>query len=154
MCLVHSSILAKDADPPCTEHIKPCQSSIEDLEHAPHQIKLRFERVIDGDTLIAGGRKIRIWGIDAPEKGDTAYRVSGWLLQSLVENKVLSCKFINTDKYKRDVMQCYAGEQDIGSSMVRFGMARDYARYSAGYYQTEENEAKSRKRGIWEGNSP
>ncbi|MDD3021227.1 MAG: thermonuclease family protein [Alphaproteobacteria bacterium] len=92
---------------------------------------------------------IRVWGIDAPEENDPAYRISGWLLQSLVEGKVLNCRLVSIDKYKRDVMHCRAGDLDIGAVMVKFGMAKDYKRYSAGYYGPEEKEAKANKRGIW-----
>ena len=149
VCLIFSSASAKEVGLECEKHIKPCKSAFEASQNKPHQIKLKFERVIDGDTLIAEGRKIRIWGIDAPEKGDPAFRVSGWLLQSLVENKILICELINVDKYKRDVMKCNTDELDIGATMVKFGMARDYPRYSAGYYEPEEKEAKSKRRGIW-----
>jgi len=105
--------------------------------------------VIDGDTFVASGHTIRIWGIDSPEKDHPAYRVAGWFLESLTKDKKLGCKFIYKDKYKRDVMQCMADGVDIGSTMVRFGMAKDYKKYSGGYYLPEEEEAKAFKRGLW-----
>jgi endonuclease YncB( thermonuclease family) len=151
------SLEAKQVQSPCVGRDKLCPNLSEALQDKPEVLALKFERVVDGDTLIAGGRMIRVWGIDAPEKNDPAYRVSGWLLQSLVEGKILSCRFITVDKYKRDVMQCLAGELDVGAVMVKFGMAKDYKRYSAGYYQPEEKEAKTKKRGIWgsdQGNKP
>jgi endonuclease YncB( thermonuclease family) len=109
----------------------------------------KFERVVDGDTFVAGGRMIRVWGIDAPEKGDFAYKVSSWLLQSLVKDQILNCRLVDVDKYKRDVMQCKASDLDVASTMVKFGMAKDYRRYSGGYYTLEEDDAKKNKRGIW-----
>jgi endonuclease YncB( thermonuclease family) len=112
-------------------------------------LELKFERVVDGDTFKAGGRKIRIWGIDAPEKGELGHMVAGWFLGSMIENQLLSCKFIYKDKYKRDVMQCQAEGVDIGSEMVRFGLAKDYKKYSGGYYEPEQDDAKKFKRGIW-----
>lgn len=112
-------------------------------------VKVKVERVIDGDTFVASGRKIRVWGINAPEKDETGYKVAGWFLESLVKDGELSCKFIYKDKYQRDVMQCASKGVDIGSEMVRFGLAKDYKKYSGGYYRPEEYFAKKAKKGIW-----
>lgn len=110
---------------------------------------LKFERVIDGDTIIASNRKIRIWGIDTPEKDQPGYLAASWLLESLIKEGELSCKLIDMDKYKREVMHCLIDGLDIGSMMVKSGMARDYTKYSGGYYKQEQDKAKSEKRGIW-----
>jgi len=147
--LLSGPLEAKEIGSPCFEGNKLCSSFSEALKDKPNHVPLKFERIVDGDTFVAGHRVIRIWGIDAPEKNDPAYRISGWLLQSLIKDKTLDCRLISKDKYKRDVMQCHTEDIDIGSVMVKFGMAKDYKRYSAGYYRTEEIEAKSKKRGIW-----
>jgi endonuclease YncB( thermonuclease family) len=112
-----------------------------------HPFKL--ERVIDGDTIVASGRKIRLWGIDAPEKGDPLFKVATMFLESVLAEGGLSCKFIEKDRYKRDVMHCGVNGADIGSMMVQMGMARDYTRYSGGFYQEEEADARKNVRGIW-----
>lgn len=140
---------AKEVSSPCVSQQALCSDLPQALKDKPNIIPLKYERTIDGDTFVAGGRIIRVWGIDAPEKGDVAYKVSSWLLQSLVQDKVLNCRFIYLDKYKRSVMQCKSGDLDVGATMVKFGMAKDYKKYSAGYYQPEEKEAKELKRGIW-----
>lgn len=152
ICFFSFSLEAKEARSPCLSNNKPCSDFSKTLGGKSSELALKFEQVVDGDTFVAGGRTIRIWGIDAPAKSDPAYRVSGWLLQSLIEEKVLNCKLISLDKYKRAVMQCRAGDLDIGSVMVKFGMAKDYKHYSAGYYQPEEKEAIAKKRGIWSDN--
>jgi endonuclease YncB( thermonuclease family) len=47
--------------PPCPMHEeRPAQT------HFP----MELERVVDGDTIIASDTKIRLWGIDTPEKGE------------------------------------------------------------------------------------
>lgn len=149
LCIIPITLYAKETPSPCSQNKYLCPNISEAIQTKPALIDMALERIIDGDTFVASGRKIRVWGIDAPEKGDTAYRVSGWLLKSLLENKEIKCRFITVDKYKRDVMQCYSGDMDVGAVMVKFGMARDYRKYSAGYYQQEELEAKEKKRGIW-----
>ncbi|MEC8664726.1 MAG: thermonuclease family protein [Pseudomonadota bacterium] len=114
--------------------------------HAP----VKLERIVDGDTILASGRKIRLWGIDAPEMDESAGKVAKTFLGSILNNGTeLRCKFIEKDKYKRDVMHCTSDGLDIGSMMVQMGMAKDYSRYSGDYYQYEENLAKEKQRGIW-----
>lgn len=149
MLSVSLPVFAKEISSPCLDQKALCSGLPHALKDKPNIITLKYERTIDGDTFVAGGRIIRVWGIDAPEKGDVAYKVSMWLLQSLVQDKILNCRFISHDKYKRSVMQCLSGDLDVGSTMVKFGMAKDYKKYSAGYYQSEEKEAKELKRGIW-----
>src|SRR3989338_4307926 len=144
------SVEAKEISSPCENESELCSSLRGVIKDKPNQVSLKFERVVDGDTFVAGGRMIRVWGIDAPEKGYPAYKVSSWLLQSLVDSEILNCRLIDTDKYKRDVMQCRAGDLDVGATMVKFGMAKDYRKYSGGYYKSEQEEAKANKRGIWD----
>ena len=114
----------------------------------PYRVMI-LERVIDGDTIVASGQKIRLWGIDTPEKDEPHFLAAKMLLESLLKDGELSCKFIEEDRYQRSVMHCLIDGLDIGSMMVRVGMAKDYSRYSGDYYQYEENLAKSEKLGIW-----
>jgi len=114
--------------------------------HAP----VKLERVIDGDTIVASGRKIRLWGIDAPEADEDAGAVATMLLKSYLNTgEELRCKFIEKDRYKRDVMHCLSDDRDVGSMMVQLGYAKDFTKYSGGYYQFEEDKAKESGRGIW-----
>jgi len=112
-----------------------------------------FERVIDGDTFEASGKKIRLWGIDAPEKNEPGHWAATKLLEGLLSNNNddddLGCKLVDVDQYKRDVMHCFIDGLDVGSMMVQMGMATDYLKYSGGYYQFEEAKAKEEGRGIW-----
>ena len=110
---------------------------------------LAFERVVDGDTFKASGRTIRIWGINAPEKKQPLYEETTLALKAFLETGVLKCKLIEQDKYKRDVMHCYSGQNDLGALMVKAGFARDFAKYSGGFYRSEQNFAKSSNLGIW-----
>lgn len=128
-------------------------------QQQPVQIKtplrhLNYEYTIDGDTIVADGHKIRLWGIDAPEKSHHAYMASKLFLETFLEDSLLSCKFINKDRYARDVMHCFSDDIDIGALMVKMGMATDYKKYSGGYYQFEQKEAKDMQRGIWKKKEP
>ena len=111
--------------------------------------KLELERVVDGDTIMASGIKIRLWGIDAPEKNEPLYAVSSKALELFMNGGLLSCKFIEFDKYKRSVMHCFVGKRDLGASMVKTGFAKDYSKYSGDFYASEQRFAKKAKLGIW-----
>lgn len=108
-----------------------------------------LERVIDGDTFVSMGKKIRLWGIDAPEKGEDYSLAATLYLEVLLEKSPFSCFYKHTDRYKRLVMQCFSGELDIGEAMVSRGLAKDFTRYSKGYYLETEKEAKELGLGIW-----
>ncbi len=131
--------------------ISPCGAqtvNCTDIEENIYQ-EHKLERVIDGDTIVANEKTIRLWGIDAPEKNSSYYLASKLLLESLLQNGVLRCKFIEKDRYSRDVMHCLIETSDIGSLMVQAGMAENYSRYSDDYYLYEEKTAQAKKRGIW-----
>lgn len=108
-----------------------------------------LERVIDGDTFVSFGKKIRLWGIDAPEKGDAHYLSSKLYLEVILEKEPFSCYYKDKDKYQRLVMQCFSRGEDIARMMVQRGLARDYFRYSKGEYSSEESFAKDNAYGIW-----
>jgi endonuclease YncB( thermonuclease family) len=120
--------------------------SAEPASHAT----LVLERVIDGDTFVASGLKIRLWGIDAPERSEPLYQHSRLVLEQILRSGALSCSPVDRDRYDRVVMQCRSDETDIGSLMVRAGYARDYARYSKGFYGEEQDAAQSSGTGIWQ----
>lgn len=127
----------------------------------PVAVKATEWRVIDGDTIRHNDNVIRFWGIDAPEinqrclkKDGSEYKCgykSKQALELLIKDKPLVCKYINKDRYDRDIAKCFVNGSDIGSLMVSLGWAVDYKRYSKGYYQPDQFQAQQDKRGIWEG---
>ena len=116
--------------------------------------------VIDGDTIEIQGRRIRLWGIDAPEgqqrcvkdgklwraHGESANALDGYLVDRLV-----TCKQKGIDRYKRVVAVCMVDGTDIGAWVVRKGWAFDFTRYSKGYYGAAQAEAMADRRGLWQG---
>lgn len=128
-----------------TEIISKATSEIQESFHKPYTL----DRVIDGDTIVANSEKIRLWGINTPGKDNPYFFAAKLLLETLLSEGELTCKFIEKDRYQRSVMHCMIGGMDVGSMMVQTGMATDYSKYSGDYYQYEEDLAKSKKRGIW-----
>ncbi|MBK9584978.1 MAG: thermonuclease family protein [Alphaproteobacteria bacterium] len=111
---------------------------------------LDFEQIVDGDTFKASGRTIRVWGINAPEKNQPFHSESSLALRAFLETGMLRCKQIEKDKYRRDVMHCYSGQNDIGALMVKSGFASNFAKYSGGFYHAEQEFAKEGRLGIWD----
>jgi endonuclease YncB( thermonuclease family) len=112
--------------------------------------QMAYDRTIDGDTFVASGKTIRVWGIDAPERGDPVFLASKLYLEVILENAdALQCKFIDVDRYSRDVMHCQTDGHDIGSMMVQMGVAKDYRKYSGGFYEDDERLAREEGRGVW-----
>jgi endonuclease YncB( thermonuclease family) len=108
-------------------------------------------RVVDGDTLYIDGVEpsIRLWGIDAPETGTDYGAVATLFLKALAEGKDARCLQRDRDRHGRIVAVCEVESIEIGGALVRFGFARDYARYSGGSYAAEEDEARRERRGMW-----
>jgi len=111
-------------------------------------------RVIDGDTLDLGGRRLRLAGLDAPELGQTCerggmpYRCGETARETLGElvRGGMVCTVSGRDKYRRDLARCEASGRDVGSVLVSRGVAVAYGRYEA-----EEQEARQRALGLWAG---
>jgi hypothetical protein len=92
--------------------------------------------VHDGDTVtvLDGERvqhRVRIAGIDAPEKGQPFGEAAKEGLSRLVQGKQVEARCRKHDRYGREVCALFVGTQDIGLEQVRSGLAwwyREYAR--------------------------
>ena len=126
--------------------------------------------VIDGDTLEVSGRRVRLFGIDAPEIkqrckdiDDNEYNCGEWSKKQLMDilkikdnNETLlkiDCTYISKDKYARWLSVCFIGNINIGREMVARGAALAYKQYSL-TYEADEDEAKSSLKGLWVGEFP
>ena len=122
-----------------------------------------WARVVDGDTIelhTADGReKIRLHGIDAPEKRQTCLtddgvpwacgRVATSILADMARNE-LRCEGLGRDRYKRLIARCFAQGRDLGAAMVERGAAYAYRKYSHDYV-AQEARARAAARGVWAG---
>jgi len=116
--------------------------------------------VIDGDTIEIHGRRIRLWGIDAPESAQRC-KIAGkpWrcgqkaalALWDQIKNQTVSCAHRDTDRYGRMVAVCTVGGRDIGGWLVSEGWAVDYTKYSRGAYAVRQGLARIRRQGMWQG---
>jgi endonuclease YncB( thermonuclease family) len=112
-------------------------------------------RVVDGDSLAMGARRLRLKGIDAPELKQRCLKdgldygcglESAAHLRNLVGSTPVDCKGEGVDRYGRDLVRCRSGDIDLNAAMVRSGHAvafRDYV--------LAEAEARSARAGLWAG---
>ena len=94
--------------------------------------------VIDGDTLRVAGQKVRLQGLAAPELDELGGQAAKNALIELVRGQDITCELDGTTSYDRVVGICYAGGQDVAAELVKWGLARDCARFSGGRYRELE----------------
>lgn len=113
--------------------------------------------IVDGDTINLEGYKIRLIGIDAPEiKQKCQYLSADWdcglssknSLIAKISGKPISCDLGKQDLYKRFLGTCFLNGDNLNEWMVLNGYAVAYRQYSR-QYVTAENEARTKKSGIW-----
>ena len=125
--------------------------------------------VIDGRTLIVGGARYRLFGIDVPDLGQTCERfgraypcgsVARTALMDLVAGARVSCRPVTgaraalsgpTDAEGRTLAVCKATGVDLAWNMVHTGWALPQPPYGRRYYGRIRAAAKSRRSGLWKG---
>ena len=116
--------------------------------------------VTDGDTIKILNKKIRLHGIDAPEKKqkcrknakeyDCGVTATKALVKKISKNTVKCQIQKNKDRYNRLIGVCFVEQEDLNRWMVRNGYAVAYRRYSKDYI-LDEDFAKINKLGLWSG---
>ena len=114
-------------------------------------------KVIDGDTIILNGEKIRFSGIDTPESyyrgkkqicydgntevfcGDLSKKI---LVEKIGNNEVSCIKENKPDKYKRILAECFVNNESLSRYLVRSGYAFDYHYYSKKKFAEDQEYAK------------
>ena len=112
---------------------------------------------VDGDTLEMAGERIRLFGIDAPERTQTCDRKGAeWacgsdataLLAGMVSGRTFDCTPRDRDSYGRIVAVCRVGDRDLGGVMVREGMAVALPAFTQDYVDAEAR-AKRFAMALW-----
>jgi len=116
--------------------------------------------ITDGDTVKISNNKIRLHGIDAPEKNQKCTKnvkeyncgavATRALIRKIGKNLVRCSIQKKKDRYNRFIGVCFIEQEDLNKWMVRNGYAIAYTRYSKDYILDEEF-AKTNKLGLWSG---
>lgn len=122
--------------------------------------------ISDGDTLTLIDRKnqshrIRLQGIDAPEKKQAWGRRSAQNLAVLTFQKEAIAECDKGDRYGRKVCKIFIDGQDVNLAQIEAGMAWWYRTYAAkqslsdrSIYETREESAKAAHAGLWAAPNP
>ena len=134
-------------------------TAIASTAHAEEKLVGRAS-VIDGDTIEIRGSRVRIFGIDAPEAGQSCRSATGeeyrcgqkaaLVLEARIGDGVVTCQREGTDRYERIIATCRVYGEDLGAWMVGLGWAVAYRTYTARYMPAEDL-ARGRKAGMWAG---
>ncbi len=123
-------------------------------------------RVYRGSAEVAGpamlsldGKRILLWGVDAPVRGQPCHAgnktwdcatASAKTLLNLVGDQEIACETRRVDRYGRVFAVCKAGEVDINRALVEAGMAVALPKETMDYVAAEA-AAKAKGVGVWRG---
>lgn len=126
----------------------------------------RVVGIADGDTLTLLDAantqyKIRLSGIDSPEKGQPFGQVCKRSLSDLAYDRVAVVESTKLDRYGRVIGKVLVNNQDVNLEQVRRGCGWHYKKYQDEQilddrlsYNSAEESAKSRKVGLWTDHEP
>ena len=135
----------------------------------------RVVAVTDGDTIKVlddanNEHKVRLTGIDAPERGQPFGTVSTKHLASMVAGREVFVESDKKDRYGRDLGKVWVQPNDcptcgktldVNYAQILAGMAWWYRYYSKeqspedrGRYESAEDQAKDRKQWLWADPNP
>ncbi len=126
-----------------------------------YEVQGKVVAIADGDTItvLDGQRqqhKIRLAGIDAPEKKQPFGQASKKYLSDLVFDRDVTLDCGKTDKYGREICIVMVDGQDANLAQVVAGMAWWYRQYAKeqsaaqrASYEAAEATAKAGKFGLW-----
>jgi len=122
--------------------------------------------VADGDTVTVldpsnKQHRIRLLGIDAPERSQDFGTNARRHLSDLVFGKQVAVRYDKTDQYGRTLGKVMLGDRDINREMLRAGLAWHYKYYERDQpardrdvYSFEEARARKLRLGLWSQTSP
>lgn len=118
-------------------------------------------KVIDGDTItvLDAGKvqhKVRLTGIDAPEKSQAFGQKSRASLAELVAGRTVIVETYKMDRHGRPIGKVLLNGQDVNIKQIRRGMAWYYRDYKRGLsasdkqsYDRAESNARAFRKGFW-----
>jgi endonuclease YncB( thermonuclease family) len=118
--------------------------------------------VSDGDTIKVldsnkKEHKIRLMGIDAPEKKQNFGASSKQALSNYIYQREVTVEYKKKDRYQRILGKVILDKQDVCLAMINDGMAWHYKDYEKEQSKTDrdlysqaELKAREAKRGLWQ----
>lgn len=126
----------------------------------------RVVGIADGDTLTLldatkTQHKVRLAGIDSPEKGQPFGEACKKSLSNLAYDRVASVESTKLDRYGRVIGKVLVDGQDVNLEQVRRGCGWHYKKYQNEQsledrlsYNRAEEEARNSRVGLWADSAP
>ena len=120
------------------------------------EVNGKVVKIVDGDTydvlldnLVT--KRIRMEGIDAPERGMPFYKVAKDYLGTLCFGKVVRIEQTSTDRYGRAIAKTFTADgRELGLLMIEAGYAWHFKKYSSEMQLANaEIEARNKRVGLW-----
>lgn len=157
---------AKPATTPTTT--APAPSATPSQQTAAAQVGPIQGRVVDlgwGDSLTVQDsqskqHRVRLLGIDAPEKEQAFGPAARQKLSALVFGKSVTVEYQKSDRSGRPLGKVLMGSVDVNLEMLKAGLAwyypndTDLPLKDRPLYARAEQEARAAKRGLWQDESP
>ncbi|MBT1702222.1 thermonuclease family protein [Chryseosolibacter indicus] len=125
------------------------------VQFAEPEITGSVTAIADGDTftLLTPANKqirVRLYGVDAPEKGQDFHNVSKQYLSDLIFKKKVVVKQINKDRYKRVVGIVTVEGINVNEALLKKGLVWHYTQYDNNKEWAKlELKARKEKKAIW-----
>jgi len=118
--------------------------------------------VADGDTITVlhngKGEKIRLYGIDTPERRQAFGKRAKQFTSSMVYGKTVGVETKDIDRYGRTVGLVYVNGESLNEALVKNGYAWIYLHYCKEDFCKDwlalEGAARDRKVGLWSEPTP
>jgi endonuclease YncB( thermonuclease family) len=125
----------------------------------PRPFTGKVVKIADGDTITVlldkKQHRIRLEGIDSPEKGQAYGTKARQALADKIFGQTVRVEWKKRDRYNRIIGRVYLGDRDISLEMVKDGFAWHYKRYSKEAALADaEREARKAGRGLWADKEP
>lgn len=127
---------------------------------APLPTTIGSGMALEGDLISVNGSAVKLWGIDAPDAGQTCqtrsnqpydcFNESKNVLSNIIGQNQVTCYIRGKDRNGQSVGTCAVNDLDLAALMVRDGWALAYADLSPQYVDLE-GVAQARNRGLWSG---
>ncbi len=91
--------------------------------------------ITDGDTIRCGGERVRLWGLDAPERFTAEGPAATRAMADLTRGRTVTCTEAGPRSYGRLVARCLTDRTDLACEMIRLGVAVEYLKFSRGFYR-------------------
>lgn len=126
----------------------------------------RVVKIADGDTITVVDAdnvefRVRLMGIDAPERKQAYSQISRENLANLIFGKSVTVQYEKLDRYGRIVGKVKLDGNDECLEQIKAGLAWHYKQFEKEQsaddrlaYAKAENEARSNRRGLWQDSDP